>query len=110
MSRDTNDFFLNVLIGMVRCHEHQWLDLTHHLEVPAIVVFIKYEQFLRNVEMHLFDYPDEYPNSNVSEVAAKRFQDYYLHHLDDAVRYGQLANEWLCQLTDKRHGRVIKRG
>jgi len=56
----------------------------------VVVVFTKYDQFLRNVEMHVADYPNEYPNSNVSEVAEKQFQEYYLHPLGGNVRFVQL--------------------
>ncbi len=45
----------------------------HHFEVPVVVVFTKYDQFLCNVEMHLVDYPNEYPDSNLSEAAEKQF-------------------------------------
>jgi hypothetical protein len=55
-------------------------------------VFTKYDQFLRNAEMHLVDYPNEYPNSNVSEVAEKLFQERYLHPLGDGVRFVQLQS------------------
>ena len=68
------------------------LYLTHHFEVPVIVVFTKYDQFLRNVEMHLADYPNEYPDSNLSEVAEKLFQERYLHPLGDDVRYARLES------------------
>ena len=62
-----------------------------HFEVPVIVVFTKYDQFLRNVEMHLLDYANEYPDSNVSVVAEKQFQEHYLHPLGD-VRYVRLES------------------
>jgi hypothetical protein len=64
----------------------------YHFEVPVIVVFTKYDQFLRNIEMHLMDYPNEYPDSNVSEVAEKLFQEHYLHPLGDNVRYVRLES------------------
>ena len=71
--------------------------------VPIIVVFTKHDQFLRNVEMHMFDYPNEYPNSNLSEVAEKQFQEHYLHPLGDDVRFVRLESEfgvtcWDCML------------
>ncbi len=77
---------------MVRRYEHLWLYLTHHFEVPVVVVFTKYDQFLRNVEMHLVDYPNEYPDSNLSEAAEKRFQEHYLHPLGDDVRFVRLES------------------
>ena len=71
-----------------------------HFEVPVIVVFTKYDQFLRNVEMLLFDYPNEYPDSNVLEVAEKQFQEHYLHPLGDEVRYVRLESRFRvkCQI------------
>jgi hypothetical protein len=79
---------------MVRRCEHSWLYLLmHRSEVPIIAVFTKYDQFLRNVEMHLVDYPNEhYPDSNVSEVAEKQFQEHYLCPLGDDVRYVRLES------------------
>ena len=50
-------------------------------------MFTKYDQFRRNVEMDVFDYPDKYPDSNVSQAAEKLFQEHYLHPLGDDVRY-----------------------
>jgi hypothetical protein len=66
----------------------------HHFEVPVIVVFTKYDQFLRNVEMHLADYPNEYPDSNVSNVAKKLFEEHYLQPLGDDIRFVQLQSEF----------------
>ena len=64
----------------------------NHFEVPVIVVFTKYDQFLRNVKMHLLDYASEYPDSNVSVVAETQFQEHYLHPLGDDVRYVRLES------------------
>ena len=58
------------------------------------MVFTKHDQFIRNVEMHMFDYPDEYPNSNISEVAENQFQEHYLHPLGNDVRFVQLESEF----------------
>jgi len=60
--------------------------------VPVIAVFTKYEQFLYNVKMDVSDYPDQYPDRDisVSEVAEKLFQEHYLHPLGDDVRYVRL--------------------
>ena len=89
----------SVLTGMVRhgCYEHSWL--THCFQVPVIAVFTKYDQFLRNVEMHLTDYPNEYPGGNVPEVAENLFQEHYLHPLGSDVRYVRLESEFgvLCR-------------
>ena len=63
-----------------------------HFEVPVIVVFTKYDVFLSNVAMHLFDYPNEYPDLDVSEVAEKLFLERYLHPLGDDTRYLRLKS------------------
>ena len=55
-------------------------------------MFTKYDQFLRNVEMHLLDYPSDYPDSSVSEVAKIQFEEHYLNALGDDVRYVQLES------------------
>ena len=53
-------------------------------------MFTKYDQFRRNVEMDVVDYPDKYPDSNVSQVAEKQFQEHFLHPLGNDVRYVRL--------------------
>jgi hypothetical protein len=62
------------------------------LKVPVIVVFTKYDQFLHNVQMQLLDYPDDYPDGNVSEMAEKQFQEHYLGPLGNGVKYVQLKS------------------
>ena len=64
-----------------------------HFEVPIIVVFTKYDQFLHNVRMDMLEHPDLYPDRSVSEVAKERFQEHYLHPLGDDVGYVQLESE-----------------
>ena len=64
-----------------------------YFEVPIIVVFTKYDQFLRNVKMDVSDDPDMYPNKSLSEVAEEWFQEHYLHPLGDEVRYVQLQSK-----------------
>jgi hypothetical protein len=61
----------------------------HHLEVPVIVVFTKYAEFMRDVKMDMsrWDYPERYADSDVSEVAEQRFQEHYLRPLGDHLRY-----------------------
>ena len=68
-------------------------------EVPVIVVFTKHDQFLRNVQMHLLDYPSDFPDGNVSEVAEKQFQEHYPRPLGDDVKYVQLKSRFrvMCQ-------------
>ena len=77
---------------MVRRYKHSWLYLTHHFEVPVIVVFTKYEQFLFNVAMHLFDYPNQYPDSDASEVAATLFQERYLRPIGNNITFVRLKS------------------
>ena len=49
--------------------------------------------------MHLLDYPSEFPDANVSEVAEMQFQEHYLRPLGDDVRYVQLmsGSTVICQ-------------
>ena len=42
--------------------------------------------------MNLFDYPEEYQDSNVSEVAEKIFQESYIQPLGDDIRFVQLKS------------------
>ena len=44
-------------------------------------MFTKYDQFLRNVKIHLEDYGN--PDDDVSDVAEKQFQEHYLQPLGD---------------------------
>jgi hypothetical protein len=69
-----------------------------HLEVPIIVVFTKYDQFLHNVRMDVLDDPDLFLDRTVSEVAKEQFEEHYLHPLGD-VGYVQLESELqvICQ-------------
>ena len=79
-----------------------WVYLIECFQVPVIAVFTKYDQFRRNVEMDMSDYPDKYLDSNVSpnQVAEKQFQDYYLRPLGNGVRHVRLESTSLgamCQ-------------
>ncbi|KAI9433200.1 hypothetical protein H4582DRAFT_2061240 [Lactarius indigo] len=56
--------------------------------VPVVVVFTKYDQFLRNVQIHVEDFGS--PNDNVSNVAEEQFEEHYLRALDDGVRFVRL--------------------
>ena len=63
-------------------------------------MFTKYDQFRRNVEMDVADYPDKYLDRNVSQEAENQFQEYYLRPLGDGVRYVRLESVLLrtkCQ-------------
>jgi hypothetical protein len=73
--------------------------LLKHFKVPIIVVFTKYDQFLRNVKMEVSDYPDKYLDRSVSEVAKEQFQEHYLCPLGDDVGYVHLESELevICQ-------------
>ena len=73
--------------------------LMKHLEVPVIVVFTKYDQFLRNVKIDVSDNPAMYSNRSVSEVAEALFQEHYLCPLGDDIKYVQLQSELqvICQ-------------
>jgi hypothetical protein len=64
-----------------------------HFEVPIIIVFTKYDHFLRNVRMDVLDDPDLYLDKSVSEVAKERFEEYYLHPLGGDVKYVRLESE-----------------
>ena len=72
---------------MVRHHERSRLYLILHFEVPVVVVFTKHDQFIRNVTIHLSDYPEEFPDSNVSEVAEKLFQEHYMRPLSNDITF-----------------------
>ena len=65
---------------------------TEYFQVPVIAVFTKYDQFRRNVEMDVSDYPDKYLDRNVSQVTEEQFQEYYLRPLGDDVRYVRLES------------------
>ena len=66
---------------------------TPPFEVPVVVLFTKYDQYLFNVEMDILDDPDKYPpGSDVFEEAEKRFQEYYLRPLGDDAKYVQLES------------------
>ncbi|KAI9432349.1 hypothetical protein H4582DRAFT_1108027 [Lactarius indigo] len=56
--------------------------------VPVVVLFTKYDQFLRNVQIYVEDFGS--PDDNVPDVAEKQFQEHYLCALDDNVRFVRL--------------------
>ena len=41
------------------------------------------------------DYPNEYPDHNISEVAKKIFQERYIHPFGDHIRYVQLESGYI---------------
>ena len=75
--------------------------LPHRFLVPIIVVFTKYDQFLRNVKMNLDDYgnPDD---KTISDEAERQFKEHYLCHLD-GVRFVRLESPF----NIKRGGDVL---
>ena len=70
-----------------------------YFEVPIIVVFTKYDQFLYNVEMDVLDDPEEYSDRSISEVAEQVFQEHYLCSLGKDIGYVRLESELqvICQ-------------
>ncbi|KAI9433125.1 hypothetical protein H4582DRAFT_1857035, partial [Lactarius indigo] len=56
--------------------------------VPVVVVFTKYDQFLRNVQIHVEDFGS--PDDNVSDVAEEQFEEHYLRALGDGVKFVRL--------------------
>ncbi|KAH9066185.1 hypothetical protein EDB87DRAFT_693920 [Lactarius vividus] len=72
------------------------MDLKHYgdlcindsASVPTIVIFTKYDQFRRNVQIHVEDFGS--PDDNVSDVAERQFQEHYLYPLGDGVRFVRL--------------------
>jgi hypothetical protein len=56
-------------------------------------VFTKYDQFLRNVNMDVFDYPEKYPDRSALEVAEEQFQEHYLNPIGDDIGYVRLESE-----------------
>ena len=80
--------------------ENSWLYFMHRFEVPVIVVFTKHDQFIRNVTIHLSDFPEEYPGSNASEVAEKLFLEYYVLPLGDGIHFVQLRSGFRVKLQD----------
>jgi hypothetical protein len=48
---------------------------------------MKYDQFKRNIKMHLQDHPKKNPNGNAADVADMHFKDNYLHPLGEGVRF-----------------------
>jgi len=88
---------------MVCDYQHLWPCLTHYFKVPVIGVFTKYDQFLRNVEIDLQDFPNESLDGDILEVAEKLFQEYYVRPLGDGVKFVRLASEFTIEL----HGYML---
>ncbi|KAH9049569.1 hypothetical protein EDB87DRAFT_1697290 [Lactarius vividus] len=63
-------------------------DICPERNVPVIAVFTKYDQFRRNVQIHVEDFGS--PDDDVHDVTEKRFQERYVSPLGDGVRYARL--------------------
>ncbi|KAH9169810.1 hypothetical protein EDB89DRAFT_1854135 [Lactarius sanguifluus] len=63
-------------------------DICPERNVPVIAVFTKYDQFRRNVQIHVEDFGS--PDDDVLDVAEKRFQEHYVSPLGDDVRFVRL--------------------
>ncbi|KAI9432383.1 hypothetical protein H4582DRAFT_1857972 [Lactarius indigo] len=70
--------------------------------VPVIAVFTKYDQFLRNVQIHVEDFGS--PDDNISDVAKKQFEEHYLRALDDGVRFVRLESELNANMESQNIG------
>ncbi|KAH9023356.1 hypothetical protein EDB84DRAFT_1564738 [Lactarius hengduanensis] len=63
-------------------------DICPERNVPVIAVFTKYDQFRRNVQIHVEDFGS--PDDDILDVAEKRFQEHYVSPLGDDVRFVRL--------------------
>ncbi|KAH9012260.1 hypothetical protein EDB84DRAFT_1278713, partial [Lactarius hengduanensis] len=79
----------------------EWCDVTdihayiqQLFPVPVIVVFTKYDQFWRHVQIHVEDVGSLSPDDSVIDVADKQFGEYYLRPLGDDVRSVQLESRF----------------
>ena len=55
-------------------------------------MFTKYDQFKRNIKMHLQDHPKEGLGDNAASVADSQFKNNYLHPLGEGARFVQLES------------------
>ncbi|KAH9028974.1 hypothetical protein EDB85DRAFT_1570710 [Lactarius pseudohatsudake] len=63
-------------------------DICPDRNVPVIAIFTKYDQFRRNVQIHVEDFGS--PNSNAFDEAEKQFQEYYVRPLGNGVGFVRL--------------------
>ncbi|KAH8986670.1 hypothetical protein EDB86DRAFT_3048667 [Lactarius hatsudake] len=63
-------------------------DICPERNVPVIAVFTKYDQFRRNIQIHVEDFGS--PDDDVLDVAEKQFQEHYISPLGDDVRFVRL--------------------
>ncbi|KAH9011139.1 hypothetical protein EDB84DRAFT_1279271 [Lactarius hengduanensis] len=66
-------------------------DICPERNVPVIAVFTKYDQFRRNVQIHVEDFGS--PDDDVLDVAEKRFREHYVSPLGDDVRFVRLEGK-----------------
>ncbi|KAH8982351.1 hypothetical protein EDB86DRAFT_2812224 [Lactarius hatsudake] len=65
------------------------LDLKFFKDIlPVIAVFTKFDQFRRNVQIHVEDFGS--PDNNALDEVEKRFQEYYIRPLGNGVRFVRL--------------------
>jgi len=61
-------------------------------------VFTKYEQFRRNIKMHLQDHPEENPEDDPPDIVAdRRFKDDYLCLLGEGARFVRVESVFRAQ-------------
>ncbi len=70
----------------------------HHFEVPIIVVFTKYDQFLRNVEIDLEDHYEgqsiDVSKEEIETTAKEIFEEHFLGPLGEGVPWVQLRGRF----------------
>ena len=65
--------------------------------VPVIAVFTKYDQFKRNIRMHLQDHPNENMDSEAGDIVERRFQEDYQSPLGEGARFVRLESGLRCK-------------
>ena len=68
--------------------------------VPVIVVFTKYDQFLRNVKWNLEEDYENLDDNTISDEAERQFKEHYLCHLSDGVRWVRLGSPFSITCRD----------
>lgn len=79
--------------------------LTQQFPVPVIAVFTKYDQYLRNIQMHLEDFGN--PDDKVSHEADRQFKEHYLRHLGEGVRFVRLESEFRVKRAGHGPGLIL---
>ena len=83
---------------MVSHHVHLVTDCNPPFQVPIIVIFTKYDQFLRNVGIDLEDCKDEDPSVDISQKAKEKaakeiFEEHFMRPLGEHVPWVQFQGE-----------------